>query len=279
MLNKKIVSILIIILILFATSSSYCANLVVDNSSYYKPYGYTINSYETKNTDIKQSENTITKKDTEINKDTAINEDTSSVENTKDKSNNRSNEVTITTNNYNPSSYGTVINNTKSFNTSNIVTINNNTNNNNSAVIKNTKDTTKVTDPTTKITDDNFDISDKEKILFNLINEEREKRGLNPLILDKTLFKIAEIKSQDMHDNNYFSHVSPNFGKTSTLLRKEGINYFSYGENIGWTYSVYRAHNGFMESDGHRANILNPSFTHIGIGIVGSQYTELFIKK
>lgn len=117
---------------------------------------------------------------------------------------------------------------------------------------------------------------ENEKLL-ELINRDRTSAGLQPLKLDEELCQLAQLKSQDMYDYSYFSHTSPNFGKTSSLIRKKGINYKAYGENIGRTQSVYSAHNGFMNSPGHKANIMNPSFTHIGIGIVGNYYTEVFI--
>lgn len=119
---------------------------------------------------------------------------------------------------------------------------------------------------------------EKEKLL-ELINKDRVAAGLQALKIEEKLFQIAQLKSQDMYDYSYFSHTSPNFGRTSSLIRLKGISYFAYGENIGRTQSVYSAHNGFMNSDGHRANIMNPRFTHIGIGIVGNYYTEVFIGK
>ncbi len=124
-----------------------------------------------------------------------------------------------------------------------------------------------------------INITNKQKKLVDLINEERKKSGLNPLKIDKNLFEIAQYKSEDMYDESYFSHNSPNFGKTYKLLSQKNISYKAFGENIGFTYSIYKAHNGFMNSNGHRKNILNPNFTHIGIGIKGNYYTEIFIKK
>jgi len=122
-------------------------------------------------------------------------------------------------------------------------------------------------------------ITENERTLANLVNEERVKAGLKPLQFDATLFKVAKIKSKDMYDNSYFSHTSPTFGSTYSLITKEGLRYTSAAENIGRTSSVTRAHQGFMNSEGHRANILKPRYTHIGIGIVGNYYTQVFISK
>lgn len=129
----------------------------------------------------------------------------------------------------------------------------------------------------TTITVSQEDTLQKQKKLLNLINNEREKAGLSKLKLNTELCEIAQQKSKDMYDNNYFSHTSPNFGKTSSLLKSENISYKYFGENIARTYSIYSAHSGFMNSSGHRANVLNKNYNEIGIGIVGNYYTEVFI--
>ncbi|HQD41051.1 MAG TPA: CAP domain-containing protein [Bacillota bacterium] len=118
-----------------------------------------------------------------------------------------------------------------------------------------------------------------EQKLINLINEERKKAGLNPLAVDLKLSKVARIKSEDMRTNNYFSHTSPTYGSPFQMMKDFGITYKSAAENIAKTSSVDRAHTGFMNSEGHRQNILNPGYTHIGVGISGSYYTEMFIRK
>ncbi len=125
----------------------------------------------------------------------------------------------------------------------------------------------------------NKGISAEEKKLFDLINQERQKAGVSPLQIDEKVFKAARIKSQDMNDKSYFSHTSPTFGSSTTLLKNEGVSYRYFGENIAKNYSVESAHNSLMNSDGHRKNILNPNYTHVGIGIVNGYYTEIFIGK
>ncbi|MDD3297646.1 MAG: CAP domain-containing protein, partial [Firmicutes bacterium] len=90
---------------------------------------------------------------------------------------------------------------------------------------------------------------------------------------------VARIKSEDMRTNNYFSHTSPTYGSPFQMMKDFGITYRSAAENIAKTSSVDRAHTGFMNSEGHRKNILTPGFTHIGVGISGNYYTEMFISK
>lgn len=114
--------------------------------------------------------------------------------------------------------------------------------------------------------------------MIRLINEERRKAGVAPLIVDIELSRVARIKSQDMRDNNYFSHTSPNYGSPFDMMRSFGIRYRTAGENIARHSSVQSAHTGLMNSDGHRRNILSPSFTHIGVGIVDNRYyTQMFV--
>jgi uncharacterized YkwD family protein len=118
-----------------------------------------------------------------------------------------------------------------------------------------------------------------EQKLINLINSERTKAGLNALAVDYELSRVARIKSEDMRTNNYFSHTSPTYGSPFQMMKDFGITYRSAAENIARTSSVDRAHAGFMNSEGHRKNILTPGFTHVGVGISGNYYTEMFISK
>lgn len=126
-------------------------------------------------------------------------------------------------------------------------------------------------------------LSSDEQRLIDLVNEERAKAGLNPLQVDMNLVRVAKTKSHDMAENNYFSHVSPTHGTVYNMLDREGIYYTRAGENIARAASVSRAHELFMNSSGHRANILHSGYTHIGVGIVkyGTSYrvTQVFIKR
>ena len=120
--------------------------------------------------------------------------------------------------------------------------------------------------------------------MLSLINQERTKAGLKPLTMDLSVVKVARLKSQDMIDNNYFSHTSPTYGSPFDMMKKFGITYRYAGENLAGNQTVERAHTALMNSDGHRANILKAEFTHIGIGIVdggayGKMFTQMFIGK
>lgn len=121
-----------------------------------------------------------------------------------------------------------------------------------------------------------------ESEVVRLVNEERAKHGLKALTSDWQLSRVARIKSQDMKDNGYFSHTSPVYGSPFDMMKSFGISYKRAGENIAkgqaTPQSVVKA---WMNSSGHRANILNSSYTHIGVGYVksGNYWTQMFIQK
>lgn len=119
-----------------------------------------------------------------------------------------------------------------------------------------------------------------EQQVAALVNEQRAANGLAPLTLSTQLSNVARTKSQDMHDNNYFSHTSPTYGSPFDMLKAFGISYRTAGENIAMGQATPQAvMTGWMNSAGHRANILNPSFTQIGVGYVanGNYWTQMFI--
>lgn len=125
-------------------------------------------------------------------------------------------------------------------------------------------------------------VSSYESEVVRLVNIERRKAGLSDLTHDWQLSRVARYKSQDMKDKNYFSHTSPTYGSPFDMMRSFGISYRSAGENIAKGQSTPSAVvNAWMNSSGHRANILNKSFTHIGVGYVagGSYWTQMFISK
>jgi uncharacterized YkwD family protein len=121
-----------------------------------------------------------------------------------------------------------------------------------------------------------------EQEVVELTNAERAKQGLAPLEIDEELSQVAREKSNDMASNNYFSHNSPVYGSPFDMMNQFGISYRTAGENIaqGQT-SPEQVVNAWMNSDGHRANILNGDFTHIGVGFVenGNHWTQMFIGK
>lgn len=119
--------------------------------------------------------------------------------------------------------------------------------------------------------------------VVRLVNVERAKNGLAALSIDATITKTATLKSQDMAKNNYFSHTSPTYGSPFDLMKQYGVSYRSAGENIamGQT-SPAQVMNGWMNSQGHRENILKSSYTKIGVGVAqnanGTYYwTQHFI--
>ena len=121
-----------------------------------------------------------------------------------------------------------------------------------------------------------------ENEVIRLVNEIRIKNGLNKLETDWQLSRVARYKSQDMKDNKYFSHTSPIYGSPFEMIKNFGISFRSAGENIAKGYLTPQAvMNGWMNSSGHRANILNSSYNRIGVGYVseGKYWTQMFIGK
>ena len=116
--------------------------------------------------------------------------------------------------------------------------------------------------------------------VVTLVNAERAKYGLAALALDETLCGYARVKSQDMHDQGYFSHTSPTYGSPFDMMRSFGVSYRSAGENIAMGYSTPEAVvAAWMNSEGHRANILSANYTTLGVGYVedGGYWTQWFI--
>jgi len=121
-----------------------------------------------------------------------------------------------------------------------------------------------------------------EQQMLTLMNQDRVKLGLTPLAVDMRLVKAARMKSQDMIDKNYTSHISPTYGSPFDMMKSMGITYKTAGENIAGAGTVDRAYTNLMNSAGHRSNILSPNYTKVGIGIVqggpyGLMITQMFI--
>lgn len=119
-----------------------------------------------------------------------------------------------------------------------------------------------------------------EQEVIRLVNEIRVENGLSELTYDWELARVARYKSQDMKDNKYFSHTSPTYGSPFQMMKSFGISYRSAGENIAKGQTTPQAVvNAWMNSSGHRANILNSSYTKIGVGYVqsGNYWTQMFI--
>ena len=119
-----------------------------------------------------------------------------------------------------------------------------------------------------------------ENEVVRLVNAERQKNGLKPLSADWELSRVARYKSLDMKNKGYFSHTSPTYGSPFEMMRSFGISYRSAGENIARGQATPKAVlDAWLASPGHRANILNSSFTHIGVGYVseGKYWTQMFV--
>ncbi|WP_280768783.1 CAP domain-containing protein [Salipaludibacillus daqingensis] len=125
-------------------------------------------------------------------------------------------------------------------------------------------------------------ISQEEQRVVELTNQHRRDAGLSELQVDTELSTVARKKSVDMHENNYFSHTSPTYGSPFDMIRDHGVQYNSAGENIAQgQQSAEQAVQGWMDSQGHRENILNGGFTHIGVGYDsnGNHWTQMFISR
>lgn len=118
-----------------------------------------------------------------------------------------------------------------------------------------------------------------EKEVFDLINQQRVANGLSALKIDAEVQRVARIKAQDMVNNNYFAHNSPTYGTPFQMLNSFKISYRSAGENIAGNSSNSGAVNAWMNSPGHKANILNSSYNYTGIGVVnGSKYGKIYVQ-
>ena len=118
-----------------------------------------------------------------------------------------------------------------------------------------------------------------EKEVFDLINKQRIANGLSALKENSELQRVARIKAQDMVNNNYFSHTSPTYGSPFDMMKSFKISYNTAGENIAGNSSNSSAVTAWMNSPGHRANILNSSFNQTGIGVVkGSKYGKIYVQ-
>ena len=116
--------------------------------------------------------------------------------------------------------------------------------------------------------------------VVNLVNQERAKAGLSPVTADTSIQAAAQVRAKEIEKS--FSHTRPDGSSFSTALTQQGVTYRGSGENIAWGQKTpEQVMNGWMNSDGHRANILNKNFTKIGVGYhqnaSGTNYwTQLF---
>jgi uncharacterized protein YkwD len=120
-----------------------------------------------------------------------------------------------------------------------------------------------------------------EQRMLELVNAERARAGLQPLVADERLRAIARAHSLEMFQLDYFAHASPTAGSPFDRMQADGIQFGVAGENLAYAPNVEVAHQGLMNSPGHRANILRPEFGRLGIGVIrspaqGSMFTQDF---
>jgi len=126
-------------------------------------------------------------------------------------------------------------------------------------------------------------LSAQEQTAGNLLNSDRARYNLAPLILDPQLCRIARIKSEDMRDNQYFAHTSPTYGDVRSMLSHFGVSYTAAGENIAHHATIEKSQAALLSSPGHRRNILSSGYTKAGIGVAvdesGFVYlTQIFVR-
>ncbi|MGE5508370.1 MAG: CAP domain-containing protein [Chitinophagales bacterium] len=137
--------------------------------------------------------------------------------------------------------------------------------------------------PTTLATTSTAGLTAQEQQLFDLVNQDRTQHGLKPLAVNADLTRLARMKAQDMVTNNYFGHISPTYGSPPDMVRAAGISYtVGVGENIVENNSIQKMYLSWINSPSHQANIVYPTFTEAGMGIVPDNYggyiaVQLFI--
>ncbi|TWH44957.1 CAP domain-containing protein [Sporomusa sp. KB1] len=119
-------------------------------------------------------------------------------------------------------------------------------------------------------------ISANELLGIELLNNDREQHGLPRLIADPNLTKVAREHAADMVVRHYFNHTNLQGQSPFDRLKANGITYRSAGENIAYNYSVEKLEEAWMNSPGHRANILNTGYTHVGLGLYPGENGSLY---
>ncbi len=120
--------------------------------------------------------------------------------------------------------------------------------------------------------------SEFEREVLTLVNKERESIGVSPLELSNPLSYVAHVKAEDMEENDYFSHESPTYGSPFEMMREFGVTFSSAGENIAAGYtSPEWVVEAWMNSPGHKRNILNASYSRLGVGYERDYWVQMFI--
>lgn len=122
--------------------------------------------------------------------------------------------------------------------------------------------------------------SEFEREVLTLVNKERERIGVSPVELSNPLGYVAHLKAEDMVDHDYFSHESPTFGSPFEMMREFGISFSAAGENIAAGHtSPEMVVEAWMNSPGHKKNILSASYTHLGVGYERNYWVQMFIRR
>jgi len=120
-----------------------------------------------------------------------------------------------------------------------------------------------------------------EQIMLDLVNKERTSRGIKPLKFDPELVPVARSYGEEMFAHGFFSHTSQVDGSTpGDRASRAGVVYLVLGENLAFAPDVYIAHQGLMNSEGHRKNILSEDYGRVGIGVIdGGVYGKMFVQE
>ncbi len=118
---------------------------------------------------------------------------------------------------------------------------------------------------------------DLEAQMLQMVNAERLKQGLKPVVADPPMQVVARLHSRDMFARGYFSHHTPEGKDPFDRMRAQNVRFMTAGENLALAQTLKMAHNGLMNSPGHRANILNPSYGRLGIGVLDGGIYGLMI--
>ncbi len=138
--------------------------------------------------------------------------------------------------------------------------------------------------PGQKITIPTVTTTSQEDEVIRLVNVQRSKAGLQQLKSNWQLCRVARYKSADMANNGYFSHTSPTYGSPFKMMESFGLRFSAAGENIAYGQRTpAEVMNGWMNSPGHRSNILNGTYTEIGVGLAKNKngvcyWTQQFMK-
>lgn len=119
-----------------------------------------------------------------------------------------------------------------------------------------------------------------EQVMLQLVNQERVKAGVKPLMVNAALRNLSRTYARDLFARGYFSHYNLEGESPFDRMDKAGIRYSAAGENLALAPNVTLAHQGLMNSPGHRANILSPDYSNVGIGVIdGGMYGQMFVQE